>query len=80
MNRYEDPQTAAVMSVGMSALRKALPPLELEVFLFKLKTDDFDYTEWRRDNLWVGMTAKEIMQQASEDTKGYVPPKGAIVL
>jgi len=29
------------------------------------KQEQFDYTEWRRDNLWVGMTAEEILARAA---------------
>jgi len=63
--QYKDPQTAAVMSVGMKALRQALGSFEMELFLVTVKQEQFDYTEWRRDNLWVGMSADEIMKQAA---------------
>jgi hypothetical protein len=29
------------------------------------RQEQFDYTEWRRDNLWVGMTADEILERAA---------------
>ncbi|MCL2187598.1 MAG: hypothetical protein FWC16_05825 [Defluviitaleaceae bacterium] len=64
--KYKDPQTAAVMSVGMKALRQALTSFEMELFLVTVKKEQFDYTEWRRDNLWVGMTADEIFEQAAK--------------
>jgi len=63
--KYKDPQTAAVMSVGMKALRQALGSFEMELFLVTIKQEQFDYTEWRRDNLWAGMTAEEIMERAA---------------
>jgi hypothetical protein len=62
-----NPQTAAIMSVGMKALRKALGAYETEIFLVNVKQEQFDYTEWRRDNLWKGMTAEEIMAQAAKN-------------
>jgi hypothetical protein len=65
MTNYSDPQTAAIMSVGMKALRKALGSLEVELFLVNIKQEQFDYTEWRQDNLWVGATADEILEQAA---------------
>jgi hypothetical protein len=67
MYRYDNPQTAAVMSIGMKALRKALGTLDTELFLITVKQEPFDYTEWRRDNLWVGMSADEILTQAAEN-------------
>lgn len=54
-----------ILSVGMKALHEALPPLEMQMFLVAIKQEQFDYTEWRRDNLWVGMTANEILEQAA---------------
>ena len=63
----KDPQTAAIMSVGMKALRKALGTYETEVFLVNIKREEFNYTEWRRDNLRSGMSAEEIFEQAARN-------------
>ena len=65
MYKYDNPQTAAIISIGMKALRKALGTIDTELFLVTVKNERFDYTEWRRDNLWVGMTAEEIFDQAA---------------
>ena len=67
MTNYQNPQTAAIMSVGMKALHKALPPVDMEIFLVAIKQEQFDYTEWRRDHLWKDMTAEEIMAQAARN-------------
>jgi hypothetical protein len=47
--------------------------VELEVFLTNLKKNTFDYTEWRRDNVWMGMTTDEILENAAKNTAGYMP-------
>jgi hypothetical protein len=67
MADHTDPQTAAIMSVGMKALRSALGAYETEIFLVRIKQEEFDYTEWRRDNLWAGMTAEQILEQAARN-------------
>ena len=67
MADHLDPQTAAIMSVGMKALRNALGVYETEMFLVRIKQEEFDYTEWRRDNLWAGMTAEQILEQAASN-------------
>jgi hypothetical protein len=75
MYRYDNPQTAAIMSIGMNALRKALPSIEFEVFITNIKKDDFDYTEWRKAHLWQSLTVGEILDNASQNTKDYKPPQ-----
>jgi hypothetical protein len=42
--------------------------------------EDFDYTEWRRENLWVGMSADEILNRAAINTASYVPPEGIEII
>ena len=66
MYKDENPQTAAIMSIGMKALREALGTIDTELFLVTVKSTRFDYTEWRRDNLWIGMTAEEILDKAAK--------------
>jgi hypothetical protein len=80
MNRYDSPQTAAIMSIGMNALRRALPSIELEVFITNLKNEDFDYTEWRQEHLWTGLSADEILYRAAANTASYNPPDGVEIL
>ena len=75
-----DPYTDAIMSIGMKALREALPVPDLELFLVKLRSEPFDYTEWRKDHLWAGMSAGEIIEQAAKNTKDYRPPKGVKII
>ena len=61
--------TDAIMVAGMNCLREKLGVVEAEVFLAMIRENTFDYTEWRRDNLWQDMTLDEIFQLAAEREK-----------
>jgi len=64
---YNDVATEAIMCIGMKALREALGALDTEIFLVNVKQENFDYTEWRRDNLWLGLSADEILDSAARN-------------
>ncbi|MDR1493629.1 MAG: hypothetical protein LBT05_13035 [Planctomycetaceae bacterium] len=49
---------------GMETLITTLGNVEAERFVSILLRDSFDYTEWRRDNLFVGMSVEEISREA----------------
>jgi hypothetical protein len=57
-------QDSALLSAGMKTLRDTLGTVRAEVFITLIKQKGFDYTEWRQDNLWRGMTAEEISDRA----------------
>lgn len=59
-------QDAALLSAGMKTLRDTLGTVRSEVFVTLIKQKGFDYTEWRRDNLWSGMSSEEISDRAVE--------------
>ena len=59
-------QTSAIMSAGMRVLRETLGLIETEIFISTIKQDRFDYTEWRRDNLFENMTIEDISKNAAE--------------
>jgi len=61
--------TDAIMVAGMNCLMEKLGVVEAEVFLAMIRENMFDYTEWRRDNLWQGMSIGEIFQLAAEREK-----------
>jgi hypothetical protein len=42
---------------------------------FDNQKDNLDYTEWRRDNLWPGMSVKEILAKAAEYERAHPRPK-----
>jgi hypothetical protein len=50
----------------MDSLMQALGAVEAERFISIIKRDTFDYTEWRRDNLFKGMSIEEIHAKATE--------------
>ena len=53
-----------LMKTGMEALIKRLGDIEAERFVSILLREPFDYTEWRKNNLCVGMTVEEINKEA----------------
>jgi len=57
-------QDEALLNEGMKILCDTLGAFRTEVFIVLLKQKGFDYTEWRRDNLWTGMTCKEISEHS----------------
>ena len=62
-------QDAALLSAGLKTLRDTFGTVRAEVFITLIKQKGFDYTEWRYDNLWNGMTAEEISEHAVEVIK-----------
>ncbi|MCL2050029.1 MAG: hypothetical protein FWG87_15015 [Defluviitaleaceae bacterium] len=82
INTMIDTQNSAIMSAGMRALREALGVVETEIFIFNIKNKGFDYTEWRRDNLWEDMTLEELFANAAEFERLHpeiVPPNATII-
>jgi hypothetical protein len=61
--------TDAIFSSGMKCLIEKLGVVEAEVFITMIRENTFDYTEWRRDNLWQGMSLDEIFELATEREK-----------
>jgi hypothetical protein len=59
--------TPAIMSAGMQCLREKLGVIESEIFIANIKQEQFDYTEWRRDNLFKDMTLEEIATAAAKN-------------
>ncbi|MCL1820593.1 MAG: hypothetical protein FWG36_08075 [Oscillospiraceae bacterium] len=62
----EGMQTSAIMTAGMRILRETLGIIETEVFIANIKRESFNYTEWRRGNLFENMTLDELVSKASE--------------
>jgi hypothetical protein len=62
------------MSEGMKALRQHLGTVGAEMFVFTIKAEEpFNYTEWRRDNLFEDMTADELLNASAEYAKLHRP-------
>lgn len=49
---------------GFEVLAKAFGDVNAERFIALTNSEPFDYTEWRRDNLFVGETVDSIMDEA----------------
>jgi hypothetical protein len=53
-------------SEALDTLVQSLGIVDAERFISIIKRDMFDYTEWRRDNLFKGMTIDEIHTAAAK--------------
>ncbi|MDR0390067.1 MAG: hypothetical protein LBH73_08350 [Spirochaetaceae bacterium] len=53
-----------LMKTGMKILIEQLGNIEAERFISILLREPFDYTEWRKNNLCIGMTVEEINKEA----------------
>jgi hypothetical protein len=53
-----------LMKTGMRALINQLGVVEAERFISILLRQPFDYTEWRKGHLCIGMTVREIIEAA----------------
>jgi hypothetical protein len=55
-----------LLKAGMKILIEQLGNIEAEKFVSILLREPFDYSEWRKTNVCVGMTAEEISKEAME--------------
>jgi len=55
---------SVLMKTGMQVLIEELGNVHAEKFISLVLREPFDYTEWRRNNLFVGMTVEEISKNA----------------
>ena len=63
-----------LITKGINCLIENLGYIEAGEFLSQIKDDSeesFDYTEWRRENLFKGMTDEEIIAGAIEYAKTH---------
>lgn len=58
--------SAVLLSKGMECLMENLGLVEAERFISLLHVESFDYTEWRKDNLFKNMTVRELSKEAME--------------
>jgi hypothetical protein len=52
----------------MNLLREGLGEVDAERFIFLVKCDNFDYTEWQR-GLWADKTLEEVFGLATQREK-----------
>jgi len=55
-----------LLDTGMKHLSDKLGLVEAERFIALILRESFDYTKWRKDNLFVGMSIKEISDAAKK--------------
>ncbi|MDR0685388.1 MAG: hypothetical protein LBF83_09715 [Spirochaetaceae bacterium] len=53
-----------LMNTGMQALIARLGNVDAEKFISLVLREPFDYTRWRRGNLFAGQTVEEISSEA----------------
>jgi len=63
--------TAVIMSKGMNCLLEKLGVHGTEIFISHLLREPFDYTKWRRDNLYDDMSLQELNQKAAHYAKDH---------
>ena len=56
---------AEVLNRGMECLLEKMGVVDAERFVFLIKTENFDYTEWQKD--YFGKKTKEQIDQEMED-------------
>jgi hypothetical protein len=53
-----------LMKTGMQTLIDNLGCVEAEKFIFLIMKEQMDYTQWRQDNLFNGMSIESISREA----------------
>jgi len=61
--------SAVLLDRGMKCLTNELGLVETEQFVYLLLSEPFNYTEWRKDNLFTGMSVEEISRAADKYCK-----------
>jgi hypothetical protein len=56
--------SAILLNKGMECLVENLGLVEAERFISLVGAEHFDYTEWRRENLFPDMTVEELSNEA----------------
>jgi len=59
----------ALLDRGIRCLNDELGILDAERFMALILREPFDYTEWRKNNLFVGMSIDEIIDEADKYCK-----------
>jgi hypothetical protein len=63
--------TSLIMNEGIQCLVDKLGPVETEVFIAQIIHEPFDYTQWRRDNLYEDLSLHQLNQQAADYAKKH---------
>ena len=57
---------AVLLDNGIKCLNEGLGMLDAEQFIYVLQSQSFDYTQWRKKNLFVGLSVEEISDAADK--------------
>ncbi len=69
--------TSVIVDEGVNCLLEKLGSLETEIFISYFLKEPFDYTKWRRDNLYENMSLSELNRKAAEFTRDNYSPTHA---
>jgi hypothetical protein len=58
--------SAVLLDKGFRCLTNELGIVEAEKFVYLLLSEPFNYTEWRKDNLFADMSVQEISKAAEK--------------
>jgi hypothetical protein len=61
--------SAVLLDKGMRCLTSELGLVEAEQFVYLLLSEPFNYTEWRKDNLFKNMSIADISRAADKYCK-----------
>jgi hypothetical protein len=56
----------ALLSQGYEYLTEKFGLVDAERFIALIISEPFDYTEWRRENLFEGLTVRELSEKAMQ--------------
>jgi hypothetical protein len=68
-------KSSALVEAGMAHLGELFNVFELQEFIREIRTNHFDYTEWRHDNLFPGMSLEDILDHAERYERTHGKPK-----
>jgi hypothetical protein len=71
--------SAVLLDRGIRCLNNELGILDAERFVALILRESFDYTEWRKNNLFIGMSIDEIIEEADKYCKeNALQPTGGL--
>ncbi|MDR0987700.1 MAG: hypothetical protein LBL98_08430 [Ruminococcus sp.] len=72
---YRDADAPAIFESGLTHLREIYDDKKIQELINIIRNDRFDYTEWRRDNLFPGMSIDDILDHAEAYERLHGKPK-----
>ena len=61
--------TSVIVEEGVNCLLDKLGSVETEIFISSFLREQFDYTKWRRDNLYENLSLSELNKKAADFAK-----------